>query len=66
MVRWVGQGSAGKTEESMLLEEDIIALHSWGKLGHGGFGKLNHTVWKSIPQEVIQEKGLGFKLRETI
>ena len=40
MVRWVGQSS------------DIIALHTWGKLGHGGFGKLNHAVCKSIPQEV--------------
>lgn len=50
----------------MLLEEDIIALHTWGRLGHGCFGKLNHTVCKSILQEVIQEKGLGCKLRETI
>lgn len=40
----------------MSLEGVIIALHTRGKLGHGGFGK----------QEVIQEKGLGFKLRETI
>lgn len=50
----------------MSLEGDIIALHTWGKLGHGGFGKLNHTVCKSVSQEVIQEKGLGYKLRETI